>query len=397
MLECAEVGALLQVPSRPIGWGPVEVGIGFSRAASAKEAGAKAVSEACRLVERPVLTFLFTTEEYDQEGVLEGVLSRIHASRLVGACGAGIVTQQGVYREGVGVLVLGGEELFAVTALVPFGDGDAGETGKRLGENLLSKAPMREGTVFVFPDGLADGIDEMLYGLYSVLGPDFKYVGGATGDNLHFIRTYQMTESGVASRSVAAALVCGCSFGIGVGHGWSGTGAPLIITKAHGPVVYELDEQPAFDVYSFRLEGLTPENFAEFGARHPLGIPDARGRFIIRDPLKVLPGGAIRFVTGVPARAVAYLMSAEKEDLLRAARDIATAALTKVRAPKFALVFDCVSRLLFLGNGSEEVAVIRDVLGHLPFVGFLSFGEVGPYDEVPFFHNKTLVVAVGGE
>jgi hypothetical protein len=94
----------------------VKVGIGFSRVPSSKEAGAEAAGEACRFLEKPVLTFLFTTEEYDQEDVLEGVLSQIGGSCLVGACGAGIVTPQGIYREGVAVLVFGGEGVSGRTA-----------------------------------------------------------------------------------------------------------------------------------------------------------------------------------------------------------------------------------------------------------------------------------------
>lgn len=375
----------------------MKAGIGFSRVPFSKETGAEAAAEACRLVEKPVLTFLFTTEGYDQEGVLEGVLSQTGASCLVGACGAGIVTPQGVYREGVAVLVLGGEGVSAVTAAVSFANGEAWETGKRLGKTLLDKAQVRAGTVFVFLDGLTDHISELLLGLYGVLGPGFRYAGGATGDNLRFQKTYQMTEHGVASSSVVAALVWGCSFGVGVGHGWRSVPVPLIITRARGRVLYELDEQPALEVYSRRLGEFDPKNFAEVGARHPLGLVDASGRFIIRDPLKVLPGGALQLVTDVPSRAAAYLMTAEKDDLLRVARDVAATALQAVRIPRFALVFDCVSRSLLLRNSSEEVAVVREALGSLPFVGFLTFGEVAPYNDVPLFHNKSLVITVGGE
>jgi hypothetical protein len=90
-------------------------------------------------------------------------------------------------------------------------------------------------------------------------------------------------------------------------------------------------------------------------------------------------------------------MTAEKDDLLRVARDVAATALQAVRIPRFALVFDCVSRSLLLRNSSEEVAVVREALGSLPFVGFLTFGEVAPYNDVPLFHNKSLVITVGGE
>lgn len=375
----------------------MDVGIGFSCTSSSEEAGAEAASQALRSVEEPILTFLFTTEDYNPEAVLEGVLPRIGASCLVGVCSAGIITPYGIYRRGVAALTFGGKGMSAATALVKFDGSSAEESGKQLGKSLLEKAPAREGTVFVFPDGLVPNIGKMLCDLYGVLGPDFRYAGGGAGYNLRFVKTYQMTEQGVASTAVAAALVSGCSFGIGVGHGWRSMGSPLIITKARGCVVYEFEEQPAFEVYSRRLGGVSLEDFAEIGARHPLGIVDASGRHIVRDPLKVLPGGAIQLASDIPSKAVAYLMTAEADDLLGVTRDVAAAALRSVRMPRFALVFNCVSRSLLLGGGSDEISIIREVLGTLPFVGFLSFGEVAPYDDVALFHNKSLVIAVGGE
>jgi hypothetical protein len=69
-----------------------------------------------------------------------------------------------------------------------------------------------------------------------------------------------------------------------------------------------------------------------------------------------------------------------------------------VQTPRFGLVFNCVSRFLLLGEKHDEAAVIQDGLGiPLPLLGLLTFGEVGAYNDVPLFHNKTLVVAVGGE
>lgn len=374
----------------------MEVGVGFSCALSSREAGAGAAREACRCLEKPVLVFLFTTEDYDQEAVLEEVLSRTGASRLVGACGAGVVTPEGICRRGIAVLAVRAEGVSAATALVSLGGGDAEEAGKRLAERLLSKVPAREGAVFIFPDGFAGGITEVLSGLYDVLGPEFRYAGGGTGDNLRFMKTYQMTEEGVASSSVAAALVTGCSFGVGVGHGWRSAGPPLVITRARGRVVYELDGQPALEVYLRRLGEAAPENFANLGARHPLGVVDVSGRYVIRDPLKGLPGGAVEFVTEVPPSAVAYLMTTTRDELLHASRDTVAAALRRVRVPRFALVFDCVSRSLLLGNGGEEAAAFREAFGSLPFAGLLTFGEAACYDDAPLFHNKTLVVAVGG-
>jgi len=374
----------------------IKAGIGYSRRRISGEAGCEAARQACAQVGKPVLTVLFTTEECDQAAVLLQVLEETRCTRLVGACGAGIVTPEGVLREGVGVLALAGE-VETATALVAFAPDEPEATGRRLGESLLSASSAPEGAVVVFPDGLAGNIAEMLRGLYDVVGPDFRCIGGGTGDNLRFTETYQMTEAGVASNAVAAALIAGCSFGLGVGHGWKPVGPPLIITRARDKVIYELDERPAFAVYAQRLGGIDVERFPEYGMRHPLGIADASGRFIIRDPLLARPDGSIQLVTEVPPRAVAYLMEYETEELLRVTREVVAAAKGQVRKPRFALIFHCVSRSSLLGCEVGE-RIIREALGEsIPFLGLLTFGEVAPYDDAPLFHNKALVVAIGGE
>jgi hypothetical protein len=376
----------------------IKVGLGYIKDLPSREAGGLAARRALQSGEKPAITFLFTTEGYDQEEVLASVQAETGGAPLIGACGAGVVTPEGVLQNGVGVLTLSGAGLAVATARADFGRRTPEETGRLLGERLLSISDVASGTVFVFPDGLAGNIAPMLRGLYDALGPDFQYVGGGTGDNLRFFRTYQFTESGVSSGSVAAALVSGMAFGTGIGHGWQPMGSPLVITRADGKVVYELDERPAFDVYAERLGGIEPDRFPEYGVRFPLGIADASGRFIIRDPLEIYAGGALKMVTEMPAKAVVFLMEGELESLAGVGREVGRQALRGVQTPRFGLVFNCVSRFLLLGEKHDEAAVIQDGLGiPLSLLGLLTFGEVGAYNDVPLFHNKTLVVAVGGE
>lgn len=376
----------------------MKVGAGYSRVSGSEAAGREAAVKAVKAIgQQPVLTFVFTTEKYDQNHVLNSVLSEVGESRLIGASGAGIITPDGIFEDGVNVMVLSGLGIEAVTTSVEFQPEAPRETGELLGKRLLSSTTASSGMVFVFPDGLVGNIALMLRGLYEIMGPEFQYAGGGTGDNLQFLKTYQFTEYGVASGSVAAALVTGISFGIGVRHGWEPVGSPLVITKAEGRLLLELDDRPAFDVYSERLGNIPLSAFPEYGMRHPLGIPDALGNYIIRDPVRALPNGTLAMVTEVPPKAVAYLMSGRKEALADAARDAFHAALSGAGEPRFALLFDCVSRFLLVKGEVDDVGIGREVLGpSTPIVGILTFGEVGTYNDVPLFHNKTMVVAVGG-
>jgi hypothetical protein len=45
----------------------------------------------------------------------------------------------------------------------------------------------------------------------------------------------------------------------------------------------------------------------------------------------------------------------------------------------------------------KELKVIHESIGEqVPLIGVLTFGEVGCFEDVPFLHNKTIVIAVGG-
>ncbi len=190
----------------------------------------------------------------------------------------------------------------------------------------------------------------------------------------------------------------GLDIGVGIGHGWTPVGDPLVITRSKGKRVYELDGSPAFSEYSKRLGLITRDQFPVMAMKHPLGFANISGQFIIRDPLKINDDQSIDFVTEVPSQAVGYIMEGETDTLIRTARKAAQMAVSSVDEPGFMLLFDCISRVLLMGDQfREEIKALLETIGsEVPMLGALTFGEVGCFNSVPLFHNKTTVVAVGG-
>jgi len=90
------------------------------------------------------------------------------------------------------------------------------------------------------------------------------------------------------------------------------------------------------------------------------------------------------------------VMEGTPEMLIEAARGAAKAARDDAGAPLGgALVFDCVSRYLMLGDRlNDEIAACQTALGgDVPILGCLTFGEVGAFGaRMPQFHNKSIVV-----
>ena len=372
-------------------------GVGYSTVQDSRKAARAAAEAAIAGSGKPVLTFLFVTDSYEQQVVLDEVKEVVGDSKIIGLCGAGIITADGVFQQAVAVGTLSGADLKVATSLRGDTRIDPSGAGRSAAKKLLDSG-IGAGTVIVIPDGFAPGITELLCGMYDVMGPDFNYLGGGAGDNLRFFKTYQFTEEGVDSNSVAMALIGGVEIGTCIGHGWRPKGDLLVITQAEGKKIREIDARPAFDVYSERLGGVSSEEFPAVGMRYPLGTADISGNYLIRDPIAVNEDKSIDLVTEIPANVVAHIMEGNAEKLVEAARTVAATAARGIAQPQFALVFDCISRYLFLGDDfGKEVAAIREEVGNsVPLLGILTFGEIGSYRDFPQLHNKTLVMGVMG-
>ncbi len=378
----------------------MQVGIGFSQDKEAVRAGESAAEQAVKYSGEPNITFLFTTGDYDPAKVLTGVKNVIGSSKVVGASTYGLITRSGVLTSGVGVCSLSGPDVRAASYLhnhfptPSYPHNDKIDVGLLLQQNRVET-----GTAFVFPNGFGDNISVLLRRLHDLLGPGFDYVGGGTGDNLSVCQTYQITDQGVATDGFALALLSGVDFKFGLAHSWEPMGEPMLITKAEGKRVYEIDGLPAFSRYAACLGGIKRDDVLHCSLHYPLGIPCAGGEFLIRDPLRVEDDGSMVFVTEVPSNTVATIMVPGAEgDLTRATRRAVLNTCASTGQPKFVFIFDCVSRYFLLGKSFEQelIKTIESIDPVVPVLGLLSFGEISSISGTPLFYNKCITVAVGG-
>jgi hypothetical protein len=238
------------------------------------------------------------------------------------------------------------------------------------------------------------------------LGPFYRLAGGGVADTSG--RGKQPTFlNGKTYKDAAAValLMTPGQVGVGVRHGYEPLGRPLVITRAQGNILYELDGRSAFQAYVEQFPDhpdLTPQSFAQFALDHPLGLPQMGREYIVRDPYAAQPDGAILCAGVIPEHAVVRIMAGNRETMIQSAREAAVEAMRPLagRQPLLAFVFSCVTRLNYLGPAAqEEVAVIREVVGsETPLIGLFSFGEIAaPLNSSVTLHNKAAVVGVIGE
>ena len=154
------------------------------------------------------------------------------------------------------------------------------------------------------------------------------------------VTTQKVMGTGVGSRNLVPqacifdhkevyqnhALLIGTSFklDLGVRHGWHPLYGPLVVTKSEKNLVYEINGEPAFEVYKQALKEkeqveITPKNFTEIARAYPFGIASFKeDEFIIRDPISVNPDKSLTIVSSIPAFSTVFIMKGTPSNLINA-------------------------------------------------------------------------------
>ena len=368
----------------------MRVGLGWSTRGSEAIALREALAQAAGKSGEPRFAFLFATPQYNPHRVWEAFREFVPSGRVLGCSAEGVIVEERCLSLGLVVLTLGGEDVEAWTIAPALHSRDPYTLGEAIGR-AVRKSSLAEGTLFILSDPSLE-VPLLLQGVYNLLGPRFLYLGGGTG-------AFRWTEEGVNRGPVSVGVLGGVEFSSAADHGWSPTRELLVVTKAREREVVEIDGVSPFESYRARVGDFSREDLPRIGSLYPLGFPNICGDFLIRDPAYFTSSGAMGFVGArVSPGAVGYIMKGEKESLLAAAASAAEKAAGGIEEPAFALLFDCVSRPLFLGDDfDQEIRQIKRGLGRVPVCGFLSTGEIHPYGRAPLFRNKNVVAAVGGK
>jgi hypothetical protein len=219
---------------------------------------------------------------------------------------------------------------------------------------------------------------------------------------------FQMTLTGlndqVAEGNVVLVGFYGDRLTVGYGTrgGWLYLGPDRTITESAGNVLYEIDGQPALDLYK-RYLGSFSEELPGSALLFPLALlqEDPTEAPLVRTILSIDEANkSMIFAGDVPKGARVRLMRAGLQELVDAAGEVATEARTNIRQkPDFAMVMNCVGRRLVLGHrADEEIESIRSGLDpETPLVGFYTYGEFSPAHRAGIscdLHNQTVVLTI---
>jgi len=327
------------------------------------------------------------------------------SARRLAVSTAGEISAQGVSRDSAVITAMRFDRTPLRVAHTDLGDmADSMAAGRRLAAQLPA-AGLR--AVFLLAQGVEVNGSELIAGMVSALGRDIPLTGGLAGDNGAFSRTWAMLDERVSDRLLLAVGFYGdaLDFAHGSFGGWQSFGPARRATRAVGNVLYELDGEPALDIYR-RYLGDYAAGLPATGLLFPFAVlsDERQETGLIRTLLGIdEANGGLILAGDIPENAHLKLMHASTEALVDGAEAAAEAVRRMARGngQGLGILVSCVGRKLMMGERvDEEVEAVGAVLGRdCVLTGFYSNGEISPFLDTTEckLHNQTMTISYLGE
>jgi len=256
--------------------------------------------------------------------------------------------------------------------------------------------------VLVFSDGLHVNGSELVRGIRWELPEGCNATGGLAGDGALFENTVVVTNDGLAKGNFISAIgFYGDRLKVGYGSlgGWDSFGIERNVTKSAGNVLYEIDNQPALDLYKSFL-GEKAKDLPSSGLLFPLSMrltstedPVVRTILAVDDKAK-----SLTFAGDIPEGSQIKLMKANIDRLIDGAEEAAKISVSPFgeHQAQLSILISCVGRKLVLKQlVEEEVEAVESAVGSQSAItGFYSYGEIAPFltGAKCELHNQTMTI-----
>jgi len=274
-----------------------------------------------------------------------------------------------------------------------------------IGEMLVRKLEIKNlSHVFVLSEGLNINGSELTKGINTQLKDQVSVTGGLAGDEADFNETVIVHNQPGMKNIVLAIGFYGENIQIGYGSlgGWDSFGVDRLVTKSKANVLYELDGQPALELYKKYL-GTHAADLPSSALLFPLSFMQIDTLTpIVRTILSIdETNGSMVFAGDIPEGCYVRLMKANFEKLIDGA--IGAAEMSKISlnniTPDLAILISCVGRKLVMKQRvEEELEHVREVLGtSTAITGFYSYGEISPvkpFEKHCELQNQTMTITL---
>ncbi len=278
---------------------------------------------------------------------------------------------------------------------------DALQVGKQLStqlpkEDLKHIFVISEGS-FINGSALIDGLEQE--------SSEIAITGGLCGDDARFQTTLASYNESPKEGEVIAIGFYGETLEISFAQygGWTPFGPERLITKATENILYELDNQPALDLYKKYL-GDKAKELPQSALLYPLSVKSANKTApFVRTILNIDQEANAMILAGdVPEGSVVQLMMANVDTIADGAYKAAELGMEhRKNKPELAVLISCIGRKLVMDQRVEEEIeeVIAAIGAQAVISGFYSYGELAPFagNTSCELHNQTMTLTLFSE
>lgn len=238
--------------------------------------------------------------------------NRYPNAHIIGCTSAGEIIGEDVYDGSVVVSAVEFENTpISVVSISISTMADSFRAGAQLGKEL-NRSGLRG--IIAISEGIRVNGSELVRGIVSVVGDNIPVTGGLAGDGARFQVTHVSCDSKPESGCIAAIGFYGSAITIGHGSvgGWDSFGPERHITRSKGNILYELDGEPALELYK-RYLGEEADNLPGSALLFPLMVRPANDEStgVVRTVLSVSEHDqSMTFAGDVPQGFTAQLMRA---------------------------------------------------------------------------------------
>lgn len=257
--------------------------------------------------------------------------------------------------------------------------------------------------IFVLSDGLNVNGSQLTSGIASKAGKNIVVTGGLAGDDDRFESTWVIVDGEMTDGFITAVGLYGDSINVSHGSkgGWDTLGIERLITKSKDNILYELDSQPALEIYK-RYLGDKASELPASGLLFPLELKATTDSLEskVRTILAVNEQDqSITFAGDVPEGSFVTLMKANYDRLIDGATNAAESVFLENYNDEeiLSIAISCVGRRLVLKQRTEEeLEATLDILpAKTKQVGFYSYGEISPLSSgICDLHNQTMTLTL---
>jgi hypothetical protein len=278
---------------------------------------------------------------------------------------------------------------------------------KKLGEYLYGQMPKENlKHLFVLSEGSFVNGSSLISGLETNMdNAGLSITGGMCGDDARFEKTLASYKEDPKEGEVVLIGFYGSTLEVSYASygGWIPFGPERVITKSVANVLYEIDDQPAVDLYKKYLGDKSSE-LPQASLLYPLNVtPDGKKEPVVRTILNIDNDTQSMILAGdVPVNSRVQLMMASVDGIAQGANTAAKYGMkNRTTAPELALLVSCIGRKLVMSQRvEEEIEHVREVIGQqVPIAGFYSYGEMAPFngETACELHNQTMTLTLISE